>query len=68
MAVMRKQELRETTSEELKKKLAEIEQEILAEYGARKTTGKPSNPGRYRELRKLRARIKTILNKRGIKL
>lgn len=68
MAVMRKHELRETTSEGLKKKLAEIEQEILAEYGTLKATGKPSNAGRYKELRKLRARIKTILNKRGIKL
>ena len=53
---------------ELQKKLGEVEDELLAELRTRKSSGKPANPGKYRELRKLRARIKTLLSKRGVKV
>ncbi|MFH1200288.1 MAG: 50S ribosomal protein L29 [Candidatus Micrarchaeota archaeon] len=67
MAVVRKNDLKAMETEALKAKLAEIEASAAAEYGALKnaTRGKSI---RYRELRKARARIKTILNQRGIKL
>ncbi len=68
MAIKRVKELRASSTPDLLKTLEEIEQEIIAEYGALKTTGKPSNAGRYRELKRLRARIKTILNQRKHKI
>ena len=68
MALVRKSELRAMPVAELQKKLGEVEDELLAELRTRKSSGKPANPGKYRELRKLRARIKTLLSKRGVKV
>jgi len=68
MAVKRLRELRALSTLDLLKTLDEVEQEIIAEYGALKNTGKPNNSGRYRELKRLRARIKTILNQRKHKI
>jgi ribosomal protein L29 len=67
MALVKKSELRAMPLAELQKKLADAEEELLAELRTRKSSGKPANPGKYRELRKLRARIKTLLSKRGVK-
>ncbi|MFQ5406637.1 MAG: 50S ribosomal protein L29 [Candidatus Micrarchaeia archaeon] len=64
MAIIKKNELETMDSNALQKKLEEIEVEITREKGATKTTGRPNNPGKYREMRKLRARIKTSLTKR----
>jgi ribosomal protein L29 len=68
MALVKKSDLRVMPLAELQKKLAEIEDELLAELRTRKSSGKPANPGKYREMRKLRARIKTLLSKRGVKI
>ncbi|NYZ77926.1 50S ribosomal protein L29 [Candidatus Micrarchaeota archaeon] len=68
MVVKRLKELRASSTPEVLKTLGEIEQEIITEYGALKTSGKPANSGRYRELKRLRARIKTILNQRKHKI
>ncbi len=67
MALIRKTDLRAMPVAELQKKLGEIEDELSAELRTRKSSGKPANPGKYRQLRKLRARIKTLLSKRGVK-
>ncbi len=61
MAVAKKSELKGLGADALKEKLSEIEKELRAEQAARKSTGKPENPGRFRELKKGRARIKTLL-------
>jgi len=68
MVLVRKSELRAMPVAELQKKLSDTEDELLAELRTRKSSGKPANPGKYRELRKLRARIKTLLSKRGVKV
>lgn len=68
MALVRKSELNAMPVAEIQKKLGEIEDELLAELRTRKSSGKPANPGKYREMRKLRARIKTLLSRRGVKV
>lgn len=55
------------TVENLQSKLSEVEKELLRELGQRKTAGRPSNAGKYRELKRLRARIKTLLGQRGVR-
>jgi len=52
----------------LKAKLTEVEKELLLELGGRKTAGRPSNSGKYHELKKLRARIKTLLCQKGVRV
>lgn len=64
MAIIRLRELKEMGSKELEDKLAEVGKEIHLEAGATANTGKPNNPGKYRELKKVRARINTLLGER----
>lgn len=68
MAVIRNTELREMTNDALQTKLKDVEGEILRELGQRKTAGRPANAGKYRELKKVRARIKTMLGQRGVRV
>ena len=67
MAVIRLSELKEMSTDAMKAKLAELEAEIGREKGSVKATGKPVNSGKYREMRKVVARIKTLLGQRGIR-
>ena len=67
MAIVRKKQLAEMAKEELEKKLAELEEDILRERGLIATSGKPANAGRYREERRTVARIKTLLSKKADK-
>ncbi len=64
MAVIKKKTLKEMSVEELEKKLEEIKRELRSQVGVRATGGKTP---RLRELRKLIARIKTLLSLRGVK-
>jgi ribosomal protein L29 len=61
MAEIKKSELKGLGVDVLNEKLVEIEKELRAEQAARKSMGKPDNPGRFRDLKKARARIKTFL-------
>ena len=65
MAIIRLDELKEMSRDALESKLLELEGEIARERGLVKATGKPANSGKYREMRKLVARIKTIMGQRG---
>jgi large subunit ribosomal protein L29 len=67
MTVIRLNELRSMTGDALKAKLEEIELEIGRELGSIKRMGKPANPGKYKEMRKVVARIKTILHERELR-
>lgn len=69
MAIAKKSKLREATDSELQAKLFDYQKELNAERGMLATGGRTSNPGKIRELRKLCARILTMLHERklGIK-
>lgn len=67
MAIIRKSDLKNMSADALKQKLGELEAELTRERGMIKGTGKPSNAGKYKEMRRLKARIKTLLGKLGIK-
>ncbi len=54
-------------AEGLKAKLAEIENAVTAEIAGLKSSTRGKSI-RYKELRKVRARIKTILNQRRVKV
>ena len=60
---MKTNELRNLTTEELTKKVAECKEELF-NLRMQKATGMLENPARIRELRKTVARINTILNER----
>jgi len=68
MAIVRKKDLRAMPASELKAKLEEIEKELAtSRFEAKQGTGKLQNAGRFRALKRLRARIKTFLSARGVK-
>lgn len=67
MVLIRLEELRGMSEEALKAKLSELELEVSREKGVIKRTGKPTNPGKFREMKKVIARIKTIMKQKGIK-
>ncbi|OIO24524.1 50S ribosomal protein L29 [Candidatus Micrarchaeota archaeon CG1_02_55_22] len=67
MAIIRKRNLLEMSVEELEKKLVELGEEVLREKGTVATHGKPANAGRYREMRRTIARIKTLLSRKAQK-
>jgi len=67
MAIVKKKDLARMGAPELKEKLREAEGEISAELAAMKSSGRPSNAGRFREAKRLRARILTLLTKKSEK-
>jgi len=62
------QELREKSNEELIEILNELEAELFQLRKTIESGGQVDKPGRVRHIRKMRARILTILRERGIKL
>jgi ribosomal protein L29 len=65
MAIIRLSELKDMADSALEAKLLELGIEIARERGLIKSTGKPANSGKYREMRKVIARIHTIFRQRG---
>lgn len=62
---MKNNELRELSTEELTKKVAEYKEELF-NLRFSQTTGNLEKPSRIKELRKLVARIKTIIREREL--
>ena len=62
---MKNNELRNLSTEELNKKLAESKEELF-NLRFSQATGNLEKPSRIRELRKLVARIKTIIREREL--
>ena len=62
---MKNSEIRELTTEEITKKIEEYKEELF-NLRLSKATGNLEKPSRIRELRKLVARMKTILNERKL--
>ena len=63
---MKNNEIRELTTEEITKKIEEYKEELF-NLRLSKATGNLEKPSRIRELRKLVARMKTILRERELK-
>jgi large subunit ribosomal protein L29 len=64
MTLLRMQELRALTEEDLERKIAEIENDLLRERGVAAMGGAPPSPGRMRALRTNVARALTVLSER----
>lgn len=63
---MKNSEIRELTNEQILKKIDEYKEELF-NLRFSKATGNLEKPSRIRELRKLVARMKTILRERELK-
>lgn len=66
MTLLRMKELRELSDEELRRRIAEAENDLLRERGVAAMGGAPPSPGRMRALRTNVARSLTVLNERSI--
>lgn len=64
MTLLRMKELRALSEEELERKIAEIENDLLRERGIAAMGGAPPSPGRMRALRTNVARSLTVLAER----
>jgi len=62
---MKTKEIRAMSSEERRKKLKELRNELMEEYGRASMGGSPPSPGRIRYLRKSVARLLTIMREEG---
>jgi large subunit ribosomal protein L29 len=61
------QALREQSTEELRRRLDELEQEAF-QLRMQIAAGKAQNPSRLREVRREIARVKTVLGQRGVRV
>jgi large subunit ribosomal protein L29 len=64
MSLLRMKELRALTEEELRRKIADAENDLLRERGIAAMGGAPPSPGRMRALRTNVARSLTVLSER----
>lgn len=62
---MKVREIRAMSSEERRKKLLELRNELMEEYGRASMGGSPPSPGRIRLIRRSIARILTIMKEKG---
>jgi large subunit ribosomal protein L29 len=66
MAILRKKEVRSMSSEDRRKKVAELQTELVRLRTMVKAGGSIDNPSRIRELRKTIARLLTIESEQKI--
>ncbi|MGI0067797.1 MAG: 50S ribosomal protein L29 [Thermoplasmata archaeon] len=64
MSLLRMKELRELSDDDLRRKIADTEGDLLRERGVAAMGGAPPSPGRMRSLRTNVARALTVLNER----
>ncbi len=60
MAILRSEEIRELSIDELEEKVRELKNELLRERALIAAGGAPENPGRIKEIKRTIARILTI--------
>ncbi len=65
MTLLRMRELRGLTDDELRRRIAEAENDLLRERGVAAMGGAPPSPGRMRALRTNAARALTVLSERS---
>lgn len=64
MTLLRMKDLRSLTEDELRRRIADAENDLLRERGVAAMGGAPPSPGRMRALRTNVARSLTVLNER----
>jgi large subunit ribosomal protein L29 len=65
VTLLRMKELRALTDEELRRRIADAENDLLRERGVAAMGGAPPSPGRMRALRTNVARALTVLSERS---
>ncbi len=65
MALPRVREIREMTQEDRRKRVAELQEELMRERGMAAMGGAPSSPGKIRKLRRSISRYRTIMKEEG---
>lgn len=65
MTLLRMRELRELSDDDLRRRIADAENDLLRERGVAAMGGAPPSPGRMRALRTNVARALTVLNERA---
>ncbi|MEZ3142839.1 50S ribosomal protein L29 [Halobaculum sp. MBLA0143] len=65
MAILHTEEIRDMTAAERQQELEDLETELLNAKAVQAAGGAPENPGRYGELKRTIARIKTIQREEG---
>ena len=65
MTLLRMKDLRALTDEELRRRIADAENDLLRERGVAAMGGAPPSPGRMRALRTNGARALTVLGERS---
>ncbi len=65
MSLLRMKELRGLSDEELQRRIAQVENDLLRERGVAAMGGAPPSPGRMRALRTNVARALTVLSERS---
>ncbi len=67
MVIIRNEEIRDMSTDEINEKLTELRNELLRERSIVAAGGAPENPGRIKEIRRTIARMKTIKAEKGVK-
>ncbi|MFC4551976.1 MULTISPECIES: 50S ribosomal protein L29 [Halorussus] len=65
MAILHVEEIRDMTPAERESELDELETELLNAKAVKAAGGAPEDPGRFQELRRTIARIKTVQREEG---
>ena len=65
MTLLRMKDLRALSEEELKRRISDVENDLLRERGVAAMGGAPPSPGRMRALRTNVARALTVLSERS---
>jgi large subunit ribosomal protein L29 len=66
MPIVRMNDIRKWSAEELEKKLEEYKSELLEQRALQASGGAIENPGRIKEIRKTIARILTVVNEKKL--
>jgi len=65
MAILHVEEIRDMTAAERQQELEELETELLNAKAVQAAGGAPENPGRFGELKRTIARLKTVQREEG---
>ncbi|MDY7083109.1 MAG: 50S ribosomal protein L29 [Halobacteria archaeon] len=68
MAILKADEIREMTNEEIQEELEDLQNELLNAKSMKAAGGAPENPGRLGEIKRTIARIKTIQTEREMEM